>query len=436
MKITVRILATFVCLLLSLISDNAYGDVINVTTPKQASTLPEKYDLEFDGIFYRITSVDTLSVEVVGGENVYTGEIVIPDYVNYRGRQFRVTSIADRCFYNSPITGITIGKNITTIGIMPFWDCTKLTSVSFSDGTNRLIFKDYDPKSRYNDPQSGRSYSTGFINCPIQRLYLGRDIVTGIDYQTFGKPFNNLENATEIMIGPTVTRLEISLPGAQKIKALKIPSSVTYIGHGIFREWNGLKSICFEDGENELYCNEDFSYLPLEYVYIGRDIEVRDNSFSESSISKIDIGGQVTSLMPITYLAELTEIRIPKNVRKIESFIGCNNLRSIYCLTETPPTSLYFSSDYATGVFDDVVFAMGTLYVPQGCAEVYKKTEGWDKFFEIKEYDGSTAAPSIIPDDNLNIIEIFDINGCKVQQMQRGLNIVKYSDGTVKKILQ
>lgn len=433
MKITVRILATLLCLLLNLVNENTYGNVINITIPKRVSALPEKYDLEIDGIFYRITSVDTLSVEVAGGENVYTGDIIIPDYINYRGRQFRVNSIADRCFYNSPITSITIGKNIQTIGIMPFWDCCKLTSVSFSDGTNRLTFKDYDSKSGYNDPQSGRSYSTGFINCPIQRLYLGRDIIKRSDYQ--GEPFNNLENATEITIGPTVTRLEIRLPGAQKIKALKIPSSVAYIGHGVFREWNGLKSICFEDGEDELYCNEDFSYLPLEYIYIGRNIKAPtyskyDNPFSDSSVNKIDIGGQVTSLMPLTYLTELIEIRIPKNVRKIESFLGCNNLRSIYCLTETPPTSVY------SGVFDDVVFAMGTLYVPQGCAEVYKKTEGWDKFFEIKEYDGSAAVTSIIPDDNLTIIEIFDISGRKIHQLQKGLNIVKYSDGTVKKILQ
>ncbi len=144
MQITVRTIASLICLLLGFISNVVYGNTVsntNATTSNAASASPEKYDLEIDGMYYCITSADNLSVEVVGGENVYSGEIVIPNFINYRGRQFRVTSIADKCFYNSSITSIIIGKNISKIGINSFLNCNILQSVTISDGTDLLKIK-------------------------------------------------------------------------------------------------------------------------------------------------------------------------------------------------------------------------------------------------------------------------------------------------------
>lgn len=85
MQITVRTIASLICLLLGFISNVVYGNTVsntNATTSNAASASPEKYDLEIDGMYYCITSADNLSVEVVGGENVYSGEIVIPNFIN------------------------------------------------------------------------------------------------------------------------------------------------------------------------------------------------------------------------------------------------------------------------------------------------------------------------------------------------------------------
>ncbi len=424
MQTTVRTIASLICLLIGFISNEVYGNTVsntNTTTSNAASASPEKYDLDIDGIYYCITSVDNLSVEVVGGENVYSGEIDIPDFVNYRGRQFRVTSIGDTCFLNSSITNITIGSNILTIGKRSFQNCKSLTSVVFSDGTDLLTIKyDFKHGGRY-----GNERGASFVNCPIQHLYIGRDISPEKGFAFYG-----LSNASEIIIGPTVTKIHTNIwTGATKINTLKIPASVIYIGFSVFRECDELKSLYFEDGADNLNYNADIGSKPIEYLYIGRNFINYNPYLGSTMINKVDIGPQVTRLISLNDLSNLSEIKIPKNIEEIGSFEGCYNLRNIYCMNDNPPISDY------DNVFDDVVFAMATLYVPKGRVETYQSAKIWKKFFEIKEFDENAASPTISVDENVGVVGIFDINGRRLSHTQNGLNIVKYSNGTVKKIV-
>ncbi len=426
MQITVRTIASLICLLLGFISNVVYGNTVsntNATTSNAASASPEKYDLEIDGMYYCITSADNLSVEVVGGENVYSGEIVIPNFINYRGRQFRVTSIADKCFYNSSITSIIIGKNISKIGINSFLNCNILQSVTISDGTDLLKIK------------IDLNYPWCF-NSPIKYLYIGRDILTEDMWGQEHHVFYGLSNALDITIGPSVTRLGRGLlMGANKITTLVIPASVINIEYSAFDRCDGLKSVYFEDSDNNVNCKAYFNDLPIEYLYIGRNFDSDPFSYNncsyfyDTSINKIDIGERVTHLTSLTDIENLYEINIPKNVEEIGSFKGCNKLRNIYCLTDSPPISDY------DNVFDDVVFAMATLYVPKGRVETYQSAEIWKNFFEIKEIDENAASPTISVDENVGVVGIFDINGRRLSHTQNGLNIVKYSNGTVKKII-
>ncbi len=51
----------------------------------------------------------------------------------------------------------------------------------------------------------------------------------------------------------------------------------------------------------------------------------------------------------------------------------------------------------------------------------------------IPPSNGTTAIESNLTDQT--IVSIYNINGAQIEQMQKGINIVKYSDGTIKKIL-
>ena len=71
------------------------------------------------------------------------------------------------------------------------------------------------------------------------------------------------------------------------------------------------------------------------------------------------------------------KLDIPSSAISIESyaFYNCKSLSPVYCRSSTPPNNIYNS------------FAnTSKLYVPQGCASVYRNTNGWNKFESIVEF--------------------------------------------------
>ena len=90
------------------------------------------YDFEVDGIYYRIISLSEMTCAVVdSGENDtkswdefvqpeevdYSGDIIIPDEVSFKGRMLKVTRIAQGAFFACwDITSLEIGANVREIG--------------------------------------------------------------------------------------------------------------------------------------------------------------------------------------------------------------------------------------------------------------------------------------------------------------------------------
>jgi hypothetical protein len=62
-------------------------------------------------------------------------------------------------------------------------------------------------------------------------------------------------------------------------------------------------------------------------------------------------------------------------------FTSCSNLKTLIMEPETVPS-------IDTQTFRSIA-SRGTLYVPQGCVDVYKNAEGWKNFWNIKETSGS-----------------------------------------------
>ena len=432
------------------------GDSLSVTgqtsrsSDVSAPVMPDSYDIEVDGLYYKITSISDREVELVGGEGVYSGSIEIPSELEYRGKKLKVTSIGDRAFYNSDVTNVTIGGNVKRIGqyafsksaiskiVIPssvitlyeysFDYCSQLVDVNFEDGTEVLKFY----------------YSSGnvpvyFEGCPIHKLYIGRTI----DHWSSNPVFDDLSNTLEIEIGPYVKSLDdYLLKGASKISYLKIPASVTYLGKGAFDGCTGLKSVIFEDGTNTLlyatsggYDSAVFEDSPLNYVYIGRNFRKKYSSvfsvFNHTPITQIDISCVVTELDELSHLDKLKEINIPSSVTKIlgSGFYGCDNLSRIVCNSTVPPTF----ETYREG-FSNSVFANGILYVPTGCVKAYEDAKVWGNFFDIQEISLS-GINDVSNDGQENQTNAFyDVNGIKHKNLVKGLNVTKTKNGIVKKI--
>ena len=76
------------------------------------------------------------------------------------------------------------------------------------------------------------------------------------------------------------------------------------------------------------------------------------------------------------------------------------------------------------------------LLVPRGSKEAYASTYPWSLFYRIDEYDLETDPEDIevIEGDATTIIDHYNVNGQRMDASHKGLNILKMSDGTVKKL--
>lgn len=76
-----------------------------------------------------------------------------------------------------------------------------------------------------------------------------------------------------------------------------------------------------------------------------------------------------------------------------------------------------------------------TAYVPQGCVEMYLNHEQWGKCHEIKEITEDIAT-NIQPRNYTQTVKetIYSLDGLKINRLQKGLNIIKGTDGRVRKV--
>ena len=114
-----------------------------------------------------------------------------------------ITKIKDYAFSScTGLTSITIPNSVTSIGDYAFSSCTGLTELIIEDGKETL--------SLGHNYYSNSSYSTGeglFYDCPLEKLYLGRNL----NYesgQSYGySPFYSKTKLKEVTIGKSVTKI-------------------------------------------------------------------------------------------------------------------------------------------------------------------------------------------------------------------------------------
>ena len=97
------------------------------------------YDFEVGGIYYTVLSATDLTCCADRGDVKYSGEVVIPSEVVYKGRSLKVTKIERNAFAGcTSLASVTIGDSVTYIEENAFEDCTSLTSLTIPDSVTEI----------------------------------------------------------------------------------------------------------------------------------------------------------------------------------------------------------------------------------------------------------------------------------------------------------
>ena len=146
-------------------------------------------------------------------------------------------------------------------------------------------------------------------------------------------------------------------------------------------------------------------------------------------MTSITIPSSVTSIGSQAFYgcSGLTSLSLPSGITSIGSnaFSGCSGLTSIYVYVEKMPK-------LGTNMFDGCDAKKCTVYVPKGTYDDYWLSE-FGYFENIVEFD-PTGINNVITSNDAKELSRYSLNGQRLSASTKGLNIVKYSDGSVKKV--
>ena len=148
-----------------------------------------------------------------------------------------------------------------------------------------------------------------------------------------------------------------------------------------------------------------------------------------SGLTSLTLPSGLTEIGSCTFrgCSGLTSLTLPSGVTEIgySAFEGCSGLTSIYVYTEKLP-------DMGRDVFDGCDAKKCTVYVPKGTYDDYWLSE-FGYFENIVEFD-PTGINNVITSNDAKELSRYSLNGQRLSSPAKGLNIVKYSDGSVKKV--
>ena len=339
-----------------------------------------------------------------------------------------------------------------TIDKRAFSGCYNLKSINIPEGVTEI-----------GDSAFSYCENLTYINLPIKLKH----IKDGAFYLC--------ENLTSVNIPEGAEIGKRAFYGCSKLESINFPEGWKgSIDAYAFSYCKSLKAVNLPSSSNDPYnhniCIGHHAFkwcTSLASINIPNNTGISDNAFEGcSSLTTINIpdrcwiGNEAfrncTSLMSVKIpwdfgsnafegCSSLTTVFLKKRTDGKDgyvgdkAFLGCKKIKSIYC-QGTSPARHYDSFDPGRTPFEQIVTQEGTLYVPIGSTNKYRQTE-WKEFKNIVEYDFDklTGIDKVTTDsDNQgenSEVARYSINGQRLNAPTQGLNIVKYSDGTTKKVM-
>ena len=310
------------------------------------------------------------------------------DSVTFCGYMHQIDSYV---FYGcTNLTYVSLPKNLSRIKYGAFWECSKLQTITIPESVTTI-----------EDRVFYKCISLTSINLPEGLSSIG------------SYTFCDCQSLESITIPESITTInDHAFTGCQSLKSVILPDGVKFIGNNAFLLCSNLDSIVIPQGMEK-----------IEKATFDRCYNLKSVILPES-ITELDTYAFIECY-------SLSTITIPANVRKIGNrvFEDCRNLTSFYCCVEDPQ-EIEMGNDIFTRINEDCI-----LYVPEGCVQAYRDDERWSAFSDIREMGGVTQVEPVSRQAAVPV-EYYNLSGGKQPGLQNGINIIRYNDGTVRKVTQ
>ena len=331
----------------------------------------------------KLSVLDLSEAKIVEGGDYY--------YISYgiHGKKYHTSNeeIGNYAFHNcSGLTSLTLPSSLTTIGDWAFHNCSGLTSLTLPSSLTTI--GDY-----------------AFLYCSgLTSLNLPAGITSIRDHA-----FSGCSGLTSLTLPAGITSIgEYAFCSCSGLTSLNLPAGITSIGESAFDGCSGLTSLNLPAGITEIG----------ELTFWGC-----------SGLASLTLPAGITSIGEKAFwgCSGLTSLTLPAGITEIGSkaFQNCSGLTSIYVYAEKVPGI----GRYA---FDGCDAKKCTVYVPKGTYDDYWLSE-FGYFENIVEFDATDIDKTTTSTD-VKEVSRYSVNGQRLVGPTKGLNIVKYSDGSVKKV--
>ena len=181
-------------------------------------------EVEIDGINYDLVAKAKQAIVIKKSSGTYSGEVVIPESVEYESVAYSVTSIRNNAFtgcrglisvtignsvtsigdcafsFCSGLISVTIGNSVTSIGVYAFQYCSGLTSVTIGNSVTSIgqgAFVGCSGLTSVTIPNSVTSIGSAFSDCKLQTIVLKAIKPADVDELRFT---TNMYNHTQLYV--------------------------------------------------------------------------------------------------------------------------------------------------------------------------------------------------------------------------------------------
>lgn len=374
--------------------------------------------IKINGIYYVLNN-SSLSAEVskmpssFDGtsivSNYYSGDITIPEEIEYEGKKYTITSVGEEAFNGcTELLSISMPNTVINIGEKAFQDCRSLKTIDIPKGIE--IIKD--------------------------------------------ETFAGMIGITSIVIPESVVRInKYAFMFCSNLKNVYIDGLIQQIGDDAFFGCDNIENVYIKDLVH-------FSGLYLWTIYSSPLSYAKHMYLNGQEIVNLRIPEEIDYVSRWAFLGcdFLESVTIPNHVRKIEqgafaecsnlkiliigegvyhfgdyAFQGCNSLTDVYCYSKERPNQPGYN------MFQGCDLEKATLHVPEGGIDGYKESNTWNKFGKIVPLELKDPSPFTAmlfkQIYEAEIKDVYSVNGEHIRYPAKGINIIKYRNGEVKKVI-